>query len=377
MPDAQTSTTLAWKKYIVAAGVVLALLIIHLAWEVRTQTYCNRLVNELETPQWAEAKAKLIAMGKTGLPYAARAFYYAEDPVVRRRAGETMLATLTELVKGQTRPSAEDCQRWEAWIKAEDLKPNLTRRELVARAREAKDTEIRRIAPVMNAWLVWQEKAQTAAESEMVSKALGDEDPECRALAAKMVDILGFANPVEKDRWRRATMMEWLLAELAKSAGDKDALAKIKADWLAEKGVGDFGNSVLVGLMRDAKDEKLRVAAAGILEETLAAAYRADDREELVRLVGRRRLRALLTMLLRPDAAELKVKRVLTLSPNIPPALVDGIRAELAKAQKEGPNAFQAELSRLTDIFASLEEGQKGLLKTKAVMALIDAGSGK
>lgn len=377
MPDVQTSTTLVWKKYIIIAGVILVALVIHLAWEVRTQTYCHNLVAGLATDQWAAAKAKLIALGKTGLPYAARAFYYAESPLVRYRAGETMLATLSELVKGQTRPPAEDSQRWEAWIKAEDLKPNLTRRELVARGREAKDADIRRITPVMNAWLVWQEDAQVAAESEMVSKALGDEDPECRALAAKMVDLLGFANAVEKDRSRKARIMEWLLAELGKSAGDKDAVAKIRADWLAENGVGDFGNSVLVGLIRDAKDQKLRLAAASILEETLAAAYRADDREELVRLVGHRRLRTLLTMLLRPDAGDLKIKRILTLSPNIPPALVEGMRVELENAQKEGPEVLQQRVNELKDVFASLEEGQKGLLKSKAVMAIIDAGAGK
>jgi len=315
-----------WRKWNYLAYALALVCLAYVGFSMVRQTRVNALVSRLATGEWQQAKADLVALGERALPYTVRAFYYDLDPTVRRRAGQTLLESVSRLA--QEAPKEE-----------------------TARSR-------------------WQEDMRVICESDMVTKALRDEDPEVRQLAAKVDATLGFEHGIEEGRYRRWKKMEELIDKVRQKPADKKHLEAIMQDWRVDEVVGEFGNSVLVGIMADDPDADMRKAATWMLGEMLETAYRADDREEMVKLVGHRRLRMMLKLLAEgvPGA-----DRLLSFSPNIRafPKLLPGIRDALCQAKAKGPEAYEQALTRWKDIYSDIEEGQKGVLRSKAVVAIL------
>jgi uncharacterized protein YbbC (DUF1343 family) len=95
----------------------------------------------------------------------------------------------------------------------------------------------------------------------------------------------------------------------------------------------------------------------------------------MVKLVGHRRLRLLLR-LLADDVPG--VERLLSFSPSFSrqnTTLIPGIRAKLKEAKAKGPQELETALTRWKDIYTEVEEGQRTVLRSKAVIeALAAAG---
>ena len=364
-----------WRKWTYVAYAVILVFVVHLGYEILQQSSIEGLVEELGTPEWQQAKQELVDYGTAALPYVSRAFYYDVKPVVRQRAGGTLLVTFQDLLKTAPKPPEGIVKKWNAWKQEEKLAPGIILTQLLGRAETCEDPEIVKIAPVMQAWLEWQMWLRHTVQSEMITKALGDEDPAVRQLAAKLVRIFGFEQGIEHKRYVQWRNMERLITRMDKelagiSTRNAKAMRKqvtqvaegILKQWEARSIVGEFGNGALIGMMDASDDLKVRLAAADILDEILASAYRADNREEMVRLVGGRRLRALMTMLASPKAGTLQVKKMLSYSPNMykkNPQLVSSMQLKLERAKAKGETAFERALSRCMGIFTDVEEGRK------------------
>ena len=386
--EASQDTTLAsvrerWRQPAYFAYAFIALCAIYIGFKVARQGTCNGLVARLSGQNWEQAKTDLVGMGEVAMPYTVRAFYYNLDVSTRRRAGETLLESLQKQQASQGGGAPEE----------------------------------------------WQNHIRAVSESDMASKALRDEDPEVRQLAAKIVTILGFEHYREEGRYRRWEKMEELIAKLrgmapsmakplaklfadeermrrerekleneyekldpkkqaegADTAAQEESLkairGKIRAvsealkasagkrnrviapimdDWRIDEAVGDFGNSVLVGIIDTDKAPGMRTAATAMLDDMLATAYRADDREEMIKLVGTRRLRILLRLLSEDVPG---VKGVLGFSPHIRavPNLLPSVRQALSEKRAEGDEAYDAMLAYVTGLHSDVEEGRKGVL---------------
>ena len=88
-------------------------------------------------------------------------------------------------------------------------------------------------------------------------------------------------------------------------------------------------------------------------------------------LMGHRRLRVLLRMLVEEEADLVDVKKMLSYSPSISIALIHGIQRTLAKAKAGGEAELAAALEKWKDIYSSVEEGQKAILRSKTVLAIL------
>ena len=314
-----------WQRHTSLVYGLLAVCTVIILWSAVVQARCNARVARLKGEGWAEAKRQLVDMEHTSMRYVARAFYYDTDATMRARAGETLLATITRLAQN---------------------------------------------APTETAALAeWQRRMRLVAESDMVSKALVDESPEVRELAGKIVALTGVEPGKEEGRHARWQNLERLLARLRQDP-DKHVDA-VLLEWRAESTVGDFGNSVLVGIIAGDASPAMRRAATKMLHYMLDAAYRADDREEMVKLVGHRRLRILLRLLADdvPGMAEL-----LSFSPHFykrNPGLVPGLQAKLKQVKAQGPEALERALDVWKDLYADIEEGQRGALRSKAVVEVL------
>jgi len=353
-----------WKKATLLLSAFTAILLIHVGLKIAEQEKCEAIVEDLAGSDYKTAQQEAVARGETAMPYLSRAFYYDLDPKVRIRAGEAVLASLEELEKQ-------------------------------APTREEERAE-------------WQEHMRVVAESDMTSKALRDEKPEVRKIAAEITRIIGFEHEIEEGRFERwqnmdklihklrqvATAMAQEITRLRAEAEKKldepgadeaqvqselrrdiaEVIDPIMQEWHVDHVVGEFGNSVLVGIIADAPSPAMRTVATEMLLEMLAAAYRADDREEMIKLVGHRRLRILLDLLAQ-DVPH--VEALLSFSPHINrhPKLLPGIQQKLQEAKAEGPEEYAEGLSFWKDRYSDIEEGSKGALRTKAVAALIEESS--
>ena len=361
-----------YRKFRPYVFVMVVIAFVHLGYAYHIQRTCVRLNMDLAGENWEEAMERLVRMERKALPYTARTYYYDENPEARRRAGMTLLRSLENLVETAPRPDPDTLRIWEEWKQEIQISEDALLDQILMEAERAVDPRIEQILPEMRPWLRWQESIRNAAENEMITRALAEEDPVCRDLAEQMIQITGFEHGIERRRYRRYQNMNRLLAMLRENPESEEVRRQVFHEWSDHETVGEFGLPVLVGLLQTGETKEIQEAAAYVLRGMLAAAYRADDRDEMIRLVGHRRLRILLSMLVDPDAEHLDVKGLLTFSPNIPDAFVAGIRGQLAQAETEAE--LQARIDRWYDIYTSLEEGQRAILRSEEVRAIMPGG---
>lgn len=373
-PDQETIRVVSrYRKYRPYVFALVVVMLVHLGYEFYLQRRINRLTDALAGENWEAAQENLINLETRALPYTARAFYYSDDPAARRRAGETLLKSLENLVQDAPKPSPEALEAWNAWKAEADIGEDALLAEIVREAEGSTDSQVQQILPEMKPWLYWQEDIRNAVENEMITKALADEDPECRKLAAQMVQITGFEHGIERGRYRRYQNMVRLLAKLREDPASEENRQAVLEEWRDPETVGEFGNPVLVGLVDTGETKEVKEAAAFILRDMLASAYRADDRDEMVRLVGHRRLRILLRLLTEEEAEYIDIKGLLTFSPNIPERFVEGLRLQFAEAETE--QELRERIDYWKDIYTSIEEGQRAVLRSDRVQAIMPPAS--
>jgi len=298
MADARTMSE-KWKTLTLGAYGVLAVGLIGLGITVIRQMECTGLVAQIEGDRWKEAQDALMKVGRRALPYLSRSFCYDDNDRVRKRSGDVIFNLVSALHND---------------VPAEQVP-------------------------------TWQRDIRDTIDSELVNKGLRDENPEIREIAAKIVSIIGTENDIEIARMQGRTRTEKLLALLC---SDKQETVRSAEAELAD--MGEFPLPILVGFMsRDEEPETARHAAGRVLFKVLKAKYRADEREELGPIVGRRRAKILFRL---AATGTPNVVEMLSLSPQVS-------LSDVQKAADEIQAAPDAEKRRLAAKYAAWHARQE------------------
>ena len=280
-----------WGLAIVGVYALLLAGLLCISMIGRRQSRINHLVGQLgkEREAGKAAVMELTSIGQPALPYLARAFYYDDDVRVRRAAG-TVIHTIVKSLEKELAEEGDGTGRKE-----------------------------------------WQEEMREVAASDMISKALRDEDAEVRELAHCIVAVIGAENKkYEEKRLKSWIVTKKQLEELRKN--DEKAVERAK-ERLSEAELGMFPIPILIGVACDLTTKEpphARKAAIEVVHKLLEAKYEADEREELATLVGKRRV-WLLFELLAVGTYEL-VDEILQLSPRVSAEFVEEAKETLKNA---------------------------------------------
>lgn len=295
----------------------------------------------------AQAESRLRDYGAAAFDHLSTAMVHGEATPFRLRAGQALLDGLLRDIEGHMGRHPADEPETPTPAAEGQAKALGAALGLAGRSPRCTDEKLSRIAAYLDERTLsavdWQKRLSGRTRTDNVSRALRDEAPQVRQVAAAVVSVIGPGNAMDRSRLQSYRGMEEALAQ----ALSEDAAGRQRAR-SALLTIDQFVLPPLIGALAEtacpagAKQFLLDVAVRIVAKE-----FTYNTRAEVTLLLGVRASRLGVGLVLR-DEGELgrKVLALLASSPKVSEAQVRGLCEQLG-GEPDGEAQIVRALTRM------------------------------